>query len=162
MRAASLKVVLVLLVGCGIYSFRGQGISGIKTIAVEPFDSRVAEYGLREAIQEALITRLLSDRVLKITTSGAADAILRGTITSFDDRPFTYQRDESVTERQIVVTLDVRLERPGQSEPLWAGTLVGEGNYPYRTGSPDERKEGIDRAIDRIALDLINGLTGDW
>jgi hypothetical protein len=158
----SVAVILLALAGCGIYSFKGQGIAGVKTVAVEPFDNRTTEFGIREQITEAVTSKLLADRTLTVTSPGSADAILTGSVLSVDDKPLTFHADETVTEYQITVTLDLRLSKPGQSEPIWQGQLVGQGSYPYKTGSADERKQGIDKAIDQIVQDLINRLTSDW
>ncbi len=152
----------VILTGCGVYSFTGQGIGGIKTIAVEPFDNRTAEFGIQEELTDAVINQLLGNRTLTVASQANAEGILRGAIISVDDLPLTFREDEEATEYLVVITVEVSLVRPGRSEPLWSARLVGEGNYPYQTGSPDERREGIEKAVQTLVQDLVNRLTSDW
>jgi outer membrane lipopolysaccharide assembly protein LptE/RlpB len=155
-------ICLLCLSGCGVYSFKGQGIGGIKTIAVEPFDNQTAEFGIREQITDAILTKLLGDRTLSIANSQTADAILRGRVIQIDDRPLSYHENETVTEYQVTLTVEVMLFKPGQSDPILQMRLTGEGNYPYQTGSPDERKQGLDKAVEQLVQDLMNRLTSDW
>jgi len=152
----------LILTGCGVYTFSGHGIAGIETIAVEPFDNLTAEFGIRDDLTDELIDKLLNSRTLTIAGQANADAILRGKIVSVTDRPLTFKETEEVTENQVTITVEVVLIKPGKSEPLWEGRLIGEGNYHYRTGSPEEREEGIEKAIERLVQDLVNRLTSDW
>ena len=155
-------LISLLLLGCGAYSFTGRGIAGIKSLAVEPFENRTSEFGIRDQITDALIDRLLSDRTLSLANAGAADAVLKGVVISVDDRPLTFSAAEEVTENQIIITVEVMLVRPGLVEPIWQTRLSGDGSYPYQTGSPEEREVGIKVAIDRLVQNLVNSLTSDW
>jgi len=161
-RATPLLLSVFLLFGCGVYSFKGQGISGIKSIAVESFDNNTTEFGIREAVTDAIVSKLLSDRTLAVTSPRGADAILSGVINSISDRALTFSSDESVSEYEVTISISFKLAKPGGSEPIWEGEITGVGAYPYKTGSPEERKEGITKALDKIVQDLINRLTSDW
>ncbi len=155
-------IFLLLTVGCGVYSFKGQGIANIKSVAVEPFENRTAEFGIRELVTDAVVSRLLADRTLTVASPRNADALLSGTIVSIDEKPLTFHADETVTEYQVTIVLDVKLVKQGVAEPLWQGQLVGIGTYPYKVGTPDGRKDGINKAVDKVVEDLLNRLTSDW
>lgn len=154
--------IIFILGGCGVYTFSGHGIGGISTIAVEPFGNNTSEFGIPDELTDAVITRLLRDRTLTVVEPGRADAILKGTIVGFSDDPFSFQETEEVTEYQITISADAFLIPPGRTEPLWRGRVVGKGRYSFRTGSSDERKEGIKIAVDQMVEDLVNRLTSDW
>ncbi|MDP8240056.1 MAG: LptE family protein [Candidatus Hatepunaea meridiana] len=157
-----LLVLCIILCSCSVYTFSGHGIAGIKTISIEPFDNQTAEFGIRDKLTDELINELLSNRTLTVANQASADAILRGKIVSITDLPLTFDENEDVKESQITIIVEVVLAKPGKSEPLWQGKLVGEGAYPYETGSMEEREEGIDKAVERLVQDLINRLTSDW
>ncbi len=157
-----ISIMILALSGCSVYSFKGQGIGGIKTIAVDSFENLTTEFGIREKLTDAIITRLLNDRTLTVASPRSADAILTGVVTSVEDRPLTYQANESVTEYQVIISIEAKLIRQGVTEPLWQGRVVGEGNYPYSSGSVVERQGGVDVALDKIVQDLMNRLTSDW
>lgn len=155
-------VFFVLLESCGIYSFKGKGIGGINLIAVEPFESRVAEFGVAERITEELVNRLLKERIITLSSPVRAEGILKGTLISLTDRPLTFLSNEQVTEYEVVIEVEAKLIPTGKSEPIWAEKLIARGSYPYREGSLSERQEGIDKAIERLVQDIINQLISDW
>jgi len=162
MKYLFLSCLMCFLTGCGVYSFKGEGVAGIKSIAVESLDNQTTEFGIREQLSDAIVSKLLADRTLTIAAPRSADAILTGTIISVSDRALTYSADESVSERQVILRVTFKLLKSGESEPIWEGDMIGEGNYPNKTGSPDERNEGVVKAVDMIVRDLINRLTSDW
>lgn len=153
--------LLLILNGCGIYSFgSGLGVGGITSIAVEPFDNLTSEYGIREVITDAVIDRLLSDRTLTVVASNRADGVLKGSITDVVDKPLTFDANERVSEYQVSITVAVELVNPGKTEPIWQARLSGQGSYP--ADKLEERQQGIDEAVDQLVLDLVNRLTSDW
>lgn len=155
-------LIVISASGCGIYSFTGSGIGGIETIAIESFDNQTAEFGIREDLVDTILDRLMKDRTLTIADRSTADAILFGNILSIDDKPLSFDELENVSEFETKISVSFVLRIPDKSEPVWQGQIIGTGNYPYKTGSADERQQGIDKAMDRIAQDLINKLTSDW
>jgi len=166
-KAASLRLLLSAaiafsVIGCGIYSFTGSGIGGIESISIEPFDNQTAEFGIREDLTDTILDRLLKDRTLTVTDRSSADAVLYGTILSMDDKPLSYDEQESVSEFEIKISVSFILKLPDKSEPIWQGHIIGNGSYPYNTGGADEREQGIKKAMERIAEDLMNKLTSDW
>lgn len=153
---------LISIQGCGIYSFTGKGIAGVETLAVLPFDNNDPEFGLEEDLVDAVIQRLLSDRTYTVANVNSADAVLRGSIIDVDDKPLSFREDEQATENIVRIVIEVEVSKPGQSEPLKKTRLSADGSYPYVTGSPDERQEGIDKAIEQLVIDMFNWLTSDW
>lgn len=161
-RCLPIFLLFTCLAGCGVYTFSGHGIAGIETISVEPFDNQTAEFGIREQITDELINKLLGNRTLTIASQASADAILKGRIVVFTEEPLTFNENEQVQENKITIVIEVELIKPGRPEPIWSGRLAGDGSYPYQTGSPQEREEGINKAVERLVQDLINRLTSDW
>lgn len=159
---AILMMLQVWTSGCGIYSFKGQGIGGIKSVAVEPLENQTAEFGLSDNLTDAVITKLLSDRTLAVADRGSAEALLSGRIISYMDEPLSYTSTETVTENQVKIVVEFSLRRPDSTTPLWEGQVTGQGSYPYSETNLDSRTEGLKKALDQITTDLINKLTSDW
>ncbi|MCF7810275.1 hypothetical protein K9N50_04730 [bacterium] len=157
-----LSLLILFSAGCGVYTFSGHGIAGIESIAVTPFENQTSEFGIREAITDELVSRLLTNRTLTIASQASADAVLNGTIISITDAPLSYDENEEASENKVTIVVQATLHKRGQSEPIWSGRLVADGNYPYQTGSPQEREIGIDKAVERLVQDLMNRLTSDW
>ncbi len=152
---------LLMITGCGIYSFSsGRGVGGITTVAVEPFDNLTSEYGIRDVITDAVLDRLLNDRTLTVVPANSADGVLKGSITGVDDQPLTFDENEQVSEYQVLISVELRLVHPEKTEPIWQAKLSGRGSYP--ADRLEERQKGIDEAIDQLVLDMVNRLTSDW
>ena len=155
-------IFCLFITGCGVYSFTGHGIAGIESISIQPFDNQTAEFGIKEELTDKVLSSLLENRSLAVADRSNADAILFGNLLSVTDRPLTYASDESVAEYEVVITVSFILTMPDKTEPLWEGNITGVGSYPYTVGSLEEREEGVAKALDRLAEDLINKLTSDW
>lgn len=157
-----LLALIVSITGCGVYSFSGHGIGGVETIAIESFENQTAEFGIREELSDAILNALLKDRTLTVVDRSNADAILFGNILSIRDNPLTYDQNETVSEYEISISMSFVLRDPEKTDPVWQGTLTGKGSYPFTSGGTTEREEGMDKALDRLAQDLLNKLTSDW
>jgi len=157
-----IPTLIVALIGCGVYSCTGRGIAGIESIALEPFQNQTAEIGIRESLTDAILDGLLSDRTLKIVDPVTADAILYGTLTSVEDRPLSFDENEAVSEFEVRITVSFVLKKPDKAEAVWEGQITGAGSYPNKTGTIEEREEGIKLALERLTQDLLNRLTSDW
>lgn len=155
-------VFLIALAGCGVYTFTGHGIGGVKTIAVEPIQNQTTEFGLSDDLTDTIISKLLNDRTLSLSQKNSADALLTGSVVSISDSPLSYSSSEVVSEYQVRITVNFALVIPDQTKPLWEGRIVADGAYPYSSGSLENRSTGITTALNRIADDLINKLTSDW
>ncbi len=153
---------MMLLSGCGIYTFTGQGIGGIKSIAVEPIDNQTPEFGLGDNLTDAIVSKLLSDRTLTVADRASAEALLSGRIVSFTEAPLSYTSSEVLTENQVRITAAFELRRPDSTTPLWEGQITGVGSYPYSESNLESRNEGLKKALDDITTNLINKLTSDW
>ena len=93
----TLLAVAVLVTACGPYSFSGSALpSYIKTVAVPIFEDRTAEFGIKEALTDAIIERITQDNTLKISDRRRADSVLDGTVLRIEDRAGAYNRDEQV------------------------------------------------------------------
>ena len=159
-----IAVLLGLLVGlcsagCGLYSFSGAVPGGVETVAVPLFDNQTAEYGIREQITDALISRFVQDNIVKVVDIGRAEAILRGTIVRISDEPYAIQQSETVDEYRIIVTIRVILEDAGTGDAIWTQDFSEWGNYP---GGSLERDTGIAVAITKLTEDISNKVVSGW
>ena len=162
-----LLVLSVMTTGCFRYSFTGAVPSHIKTVAIPLFQNRTAEYGVVEQLTDQLILTFQNDNTLKIVDETAADAILRGSLLRVDDAPYTYTGEgeaENFSVGEYKLTLIVKIEYYDQvkDEVIWEQEVQGWGTYNYVSGAPDEREEGFDEAIDKLAEDVLNLTVSGW
>jgi hypothetical protein len=152
---------LVLFIsGCGAYSFSGSGVSGVKTLAVPLFDDQSGEYGMREALTEKIAERFVQDNTLKVVNEKNADSILRGVITKYSREAYTFDEQENVEEYITRIWVTVSFEESKNKKSIWKeDNLLGWGVYSAQDETEDMGKE---RAIDKLAEDIVNKTVKGW
>ncbi|MBM3162991.1 MAG: hypothetical protein FJZ79_06690 [Chlorobi bacterium] len=158
-----LTVFALLFQGC--YSFSGGSVpSHMKTIAVPVFQDRsragVAQF--RAELTRRLTEKIESQSPLRMTPSRAtADALLEGTILSFNDEP---SQLGSVTERAITnrITITVRavFQDRVKKTVLFERTFTGFADYSV--GSFAAQQDAIASSLEMIASDMLDSIVSDW
>lgn len=144
--------------GCGIYSFSPGGKSSIKTIAVRQFENETIEVGLSDRLTDLVVDALLADGNLKVVSESEADAILIGTLTNYERKPYTYDESDNVTEYVVKLVFDITLQGDAEKE-IWKERFYNEGIY----NADDETEEdGQALAADKLVVDVINRTTKSW
>jgi outer membrane lipopolysaccharide assembly protein LptE/RlpB len=149
--------------GCG-YSTTSRTAKGIKSIAVPFFENRTPEPNLEINVTERIIDNLLADNTLKVVDESQADALLEGTIVTFHNVPFSFNRELNAEEYHVTITVEAVLYGKTLNEPIWEKqTIKGDGSYFL-----DETINGItfddalEEAIKEITERILNLTVQDW
>jgi len=154
-----------LLAGGCLYKFTGGGLpSGIRTVAVLPFDNLTPEPTLTQEISKAVREAVESRLGLRAAGEAQADAIVTGSIQRYDpDLPlsFTGQPNTGVTQvtkRMVQITVNVQIMDQKENKILWEkrGLLV-QGEY-----DPGRELEGRKRALEKLITDIVDGAQSQW
>lgn len=161
-------LILLILVEAGLgihcnhYSFSGNTLPPhIKTVAVPLFEDKTSEFGVREALTDAVVDAFTRDNTLKIADPTTADALVRGTIQAISDRVSTYTRQEQVQTYRVTLTVSAEFFDVKKQKALWKATFQEWGEYRH-TGSTEERQKAIEKAIQKIAEDILNKSVAGW
>jgi len=147
---------LLLSLHCS-YSFSGATLPPhIKTVGVPLFQNRSPEFGIDQALTDAVISAITKDNTLKIADPSTADALLHGTLLRVEDRAGQYDEMEKASTFQVVLTVEVTFEDTQRDLPLWHATFTQFGTYT------DNRDEGIAQAIEKLTLDIVNRMVSSW
>ncbi len=153
-----------LVLGACLYGFAGGGLPpSIKTVAVLPFDNQTPEPTLTQEISRAVREAVEQRLGLRQASETRADAVVRGSITSYDpDLPVAYQggedREVNVTRRQVQITVSVEILDQKQGKPLWQRSgLVVRGDY--ESGG---EAEGRRKALDDLVVNIVEGAQSQW
>ena len=156
--------LLVSLVLAGCYGFSGGGLPPeVKTVAVLPFDNLTAEPTLTQQVMNSVREAVENRLGLRPAGEDLADAIVRGTITRYDpDLPIAFQggvaNQVDVTRRLVRLTVAVEIYDQNADRTLWQRNgLTLEGDY--ETG---REQDGIDRALDKLVTDIVDGAQSQW
>jgi lipopolysaccharide assembly LptE-like protein len=149
--------------GC-LYGFAGGGLPpSIKTVAVLPFDNQTPEPTLTQEISRAVREAVEQRLGLRQASEAKADAVVRGSITSYDpDLPVAYQaeadREVNVTRRQVQITVSVEILDQKQGKPLWQRSgLMVKGDY-----DPGQEAQGRQKALDDLVVNIVEGAQSQW
>jgi len=164
-RPAFAAALLVALLG-GCYRFAGGGgfPDTVKTVYIAPFENRTDRFELEEQIYRKLSESL--PRALGVRPAGeqTADAIVRGTITRYEDAAQSYvpgqQGSVQVLQHQVTIAVSIEIIDVVKNEVLWESTSVtGRGEY-----SPDRQTDEAARikAIDVLIQQIIDGAQSQW
>lgn len=158
--AAPLLAVILALTACGPYSFRPGGKQSFDSVAVPLFENRTAEYGIREQLTEGVINRFIQDGTLKVVNEKRAGAVLRGVIVNYQRDPYTYDVSEQVKEYRVTITIQARLEDPVKRNVIWQEDALSQWGI-YEASSESEN-DGKQRAVEKLAEDIVNRTVKGW
>ena len=172
MSRMSLIFVLVsscVLSSCG-YTQKAHLPNDIKTIAVPTFKNEIPprdqfayQPGLEIELTNAIRDRFIFDGNLKVVDESKADAILEGSIVSYEQEGLRFDRLESVDEYRLFLVvkfklIDRRTKKVLIEEPNFSGRT--EFFVSQRPGS--NRKKTTDSATFDLARSLVDRIVEEW
>ena len=120
-------LALLCLPGCG-YQFAGRSDlfpKDIHSVYVEAFLNRTRDVGLGAEITTALRGELYRRGELQLVDQpDRADAILSGTVRSFDSLTTSVNQDAEVLQFEATLIVDTTFRRREPSEILWRGQNI--------------------------------------
>jgi hypothetical protein len=155
-----LCLIATWLSGCAPYSFSGGRTALVASVAVPMFENQTAEFGLAEDLTKGIIDGFVEDNQIKVLGADAAEAVLTGRIVDYKRRAYTFDATDRVSEYIVEIWVTADLTKKGAAESVWAAERL-RGFGSYKADSEDEQK-GQERAIAKIAEDLLNRTIKNW
>ena len=162
-----LLILLAAFAGCR-YGFVGGGLpSHVRTVAILTFENNTSQPLLETDIQRALQQELPRNLGVRVAEQTVADAVVRGTVSSYEEvvssvRPNTSATGSSqvpVAQRQVRIVFDAEIYDMRQDQILWRA----QGQSVLGTLADGESPEqGRNRAIEELVTRLIEGAQSDW
>ena len=161
--------LLLLVSGCG-YTQKMALPQDIKTIYVDtvqnkiPIESVYAYVpGLEMMTTNAILRRLERDGNLRVVTREKADAILHCDLISFDQEGVRFSNLERVQEYRLFVTIAMRLMDAKTGRVIWEEpNFSGDSEYFVSDVKSPPREEAAQRAVDRLARNVVDRIVEDW
>ncbi len=156
--------LLSVLAGCGVHYGFSEGAfpSHVHTMAVLPFENQTPSPELQNELLDNMRRRLQQRLGVRDAPQERADALVRGTIVSYDvDVPVAFSSDprQSVSaRRRLQITVDIEILDQTTGKVLWQRKgLRAEGEYAERAEA-----EGRRQAIEKLVNDIIEGAQSQW
>ena len=164
-----LGLFLSLQSACG-YTRKAVLPNGIQTIHVETFQNKIPlgrvyayEPGLEIKITNAVIRRLHVDGNLKVVPRETADAILEGDLVGFDQEGVRFTGLERIEEYRLYVVTALRLKDRKTGQVIWEEpNFSGDSSYFVQGSRATSRNEAADKAMDRLARNVVDRIVEDW
>ncbi|MFQ6613469.1 MAG: LPS assembly lipoprotein LptE, partial [Fidelibacterota bacterium] len=134
-------------------------------------------------ITDAFQSKFTDENILRVVPEKNADSILRGTIVKIEDTPYTFNRQEEVTEYRYTITMEIEWIDVSEDKVLLKKRFSGWGAYGLSSDissdqidndgdglidgdDPDEFGEprifAQKTAVEKIAEDVLNDLLTSW
>ena len=167
-RRISLLFLSALLVyACG-YRFSGSGgfPDNIEKIFIEIFENRTSKAGIERVVTNQLVFEFTRQREKSLASGPQdADATLKGVIQTIRTRTISRIGTEVANEREVTLTLDLRLIKHG-GEVIWVAKGLSD-SQAYDISDlklENDRNESlaIARLSERISEKVFSRLTDDF
>lgn len=154
---------------CG-YSSKTVLPVDMKTIYVDtvknqiPIDKLYAyQPGIEIQITNAIIRRLHVDGNLTVTDREEADVILEPILIGYEQEGVRFSRLETVQEFRLYIVLAMRLIDSQTGDILWEeANFSGDADYFVSKVRSISQAEATERAIDRLARNVVDRIVEDW
>lgn len=158
---------LMLLTGCGIYSFTGGSISaGMKTVSVLVFENtaQLVNPNLSQSFTEALKDRIRTQTSLSFVRVDG-DANFQGRITDYNLQPVAIQANEQVTAglTRLSITINVKYTNKIEADKSFEQSFTRFRDFSTQ-GSPFNSQEvALVKDINQqLTEDIYNRAFANW
>ena len=157
-------VLLLLISGCGYYSFTGATIPehlGSIAIPLVEDNSISTVSAMDEEMTQLLIDRFVRQTRLSLEPNElAADALLSLIITRYDNVPTSVSGNEQATRNRVSITVSVQYQDQVEDAELLNRTFSAFEEYgPF---DPDQEEAAAFAALIKIAEDIFTAATSNW
>ena len=173
----------ILLMSCRFYSMAGSIPPHIKSISIPIVNNQTAEYGLSENLTDGIIEQFNEAGILYVVNGAQAHSILKGNIKKIDEGPYTYNKEESVSEFRYKIEVEIQWYDVENNKNIFDNVYTGFGAYGL---SGEISSDGIDNdndgkiddedddefgdprsfatnvAVRKIAEDILNDIMTTW
>lgn len=160
-----LSTLILMLGGCGIYSFSGASIPAeAKTIYIGYFENEaeLIEPTLSQTLTDELKNRFSSQTQLNITTA-EGDLQITGVISDYKTEPQAIQGDQTAALNRL--TISVKLNFVNVYDPsknFESSTITRYEDYPSSQSLVAVQESLIPVIVEALVDDIFNATVVNW
>ncbi len=157
-------ITLILIQGCGAYSFSGISISPeTKTFQVNFFQNQSPRIfpGADQTFTNQLQDLILNQTNLSLTTSGG-DIVYEGEIVQDYVSPNTATSEITAAQNRLTMAVNVRFYDAKDSDQDLEQRFSFFFDYPASTSENAIRDEALQVIFERITQDIFNATLARW
>lgn len=159
-----ISCLVAMALGCSHYSTSSRSLpSHIRTIAIPLFQNATVENGIIGPLTDAIVSRFVIDNQLKVVDSRDADSIISGTIVSVTEESVSFEQNVDTRETRLWIVASIRYEDVRQNSVIWEDLdMRAWGVFESASGTTEDRNEGVEQAVTRMADDILNKTVAGW
>lgn len=162
-------LLVMFLSGCG-YTSHTVLPQNMKTIYVDTVKNKIPiaqiyayQPGLEIDITNAVIGRLHRDGNLRVARRDQADVILESNLVGFEQEGLRFTSLESVAEYKLFIVLSLKLTDRKTGQVIWEEpNFTGDTEYFVSQIRSLSRQEAAQRAVNRLARNVVDRIVEDW
>ena len=169
-----IKIFALFLIGtalvsaCG-YRFAGQGgfPKGVEQIYIETFENQTSKTGIERVVTNQIVFEFTRQREKSLASSTeSADAVLKGVIKKIRTQTISRVGTELASEREVIMTIDVKLVQQGKKEVIWAAKGITDRQAydvsDNKLETDQNESVALGRLSERISERIFGRLTNDF
>lgn len=155
-------LLLFFIAGCGIYSFTGSSLpKHLRTVMIQQFLNQSLEPNVAEEVTQRISQEILTGNLLRIVNENG-DATIQGKIISYSNNPYTFSALETkqinVNQYIVRIVADVEFMDNTKNEPLYKGSITGEGVYDFGSQTEQDGKiKAIRQLVEKVMQNSVQG-----
>lgn len=168
---SALLVAATMTSGCG-YALAGRGSflpEYIRTIAIPPLENRTTFFQVEQVLTEKVRTEFIGrGKYTVIATTGGADAVLSGAITSITVQPVGFTEQQLASRYLFTLTMRVQFTDATTNQVLWSNeSLIFREEYDLTTrsnialegaGFLDQERTSFERISSDVARTVVSAI----
>lgn len=165
-RSLVASLALPLLLGGCVYGFSGGGglPEHVRTVAIPPVENQTSQFALVDDFTSQVTEAVTGRLGAQLAAENQADAIVRATITGYDDEALNFEAQEGqgaqVFQRRVSIRASVEIYDVARDRAIWSSqSVTGSGEY-----APENETEDTGRrlALENLVQKIVNGAQSQW
>lgn len=154
---------ILLLAGCGVYSFTGASIDG-KTIRIQTMENRAQNVvpTLSANLTDQIRSRILSQTGLAPVNTENADYDISGVITGYQFTVTGVSENQQASQNRLTITLQVTFKNRLDPKADFTQTFSRFGDFPASQSIQAAEARLIESIGKELADDIFNKAFVNW
>ena len=157
-------LLIILLNGCGVYSFTGANISAdTKTISIQYFPNNAP---LKHPMLSQILTQAIKDKfasqttLSQVTTNG--DLSLEGEITGYSITPTAIQANQTAAQNRLTIEVKVKFVNTKDEKQNYETKFTRFIDYDSQKNLSAIEKDLLKVITDQLVEDIFNKAVVNW
>lgn len=159
-----ISLTLLLINGCGVYSFTGASISpDIKSISIQQFPNLalLVQPTLSQSFTMALRDKFASQTNLNIVQNNG-DLNIEGEITAYTNQPVAIQGNQQAALNRLTITVKVRFTNKKNNKQDFESIFTRYRDYSSQSNLSAVENDLIKEINTDLVEDIFNKAVVNW